>query len=279
MWSSGWAELAPFQTDERRRTMKGVLRCLGREIVKVEAHQESLDSLTAVVESKSQASNRILKDVQRQIESCLRLDEDYSSFYEIIADEEEYRWIPESGAGRVFRSPTVFEDVVKTIMSTNCRWVQTKAMVKRLCSKVGKHYGGDLYSFPTPEGLLEAGEEFLVKEVRAGYRSRYLIDLTKRISSDQIEVEGWRHSRLSDEELAKDIRGLRGVGEWGTKNILQLVGRYSHLALDSWVRKQFYKIHTGGRVVPDSEVERHYERFGSWKGLVLWLDMVKEYLV
>ena len=25
--------------------------------------------------------------------------------------------------------------------------------------------------------------------------------------------------------------------------------------------------------------EEHYERFGRWKGLVLWLDMVKQFLV
>ena len=49
----------------------------------------------------------------------LRLDEDLSAFYARAAKDRSLSWVT-SGAGRMLRSPTVFEDVVKTICTTNC---------------------------------------------------------------------------------------------------------------------------------------------------------------
>jgi hypothetical protein len=42
-----------------------------------------------------------------------RLGEDLSGFYELVRDDE-LSWCT-TGAGRMLRAPTVFEDVVKTI--------------------------------------------------------------------------------------------------------------------------------------------------------------------
>jgi 3-methyladenine DNA glycosylase/8-oxoguanine DNA glycosylase len=42
-----------------------------------------------------------------------RLDEDLSEFYAIVRDDPALDWCA-LGAGRMLRSPTVFEDVVKT---------------------------------------------------------------------------------------------------------------------------------------------------------------------
>ena len=49
----------------------------------------------------------------------LRLDEDISPFYEVAAADPDLAWVA-TGAGRLVRSPTVFEEVVKTICTTNC---------------------------------------------------------------------------------------------------------------------------------------------------------------
>ena len=60
----------------------------------------------------------------------LRLDEDLARFYDAAADDPELAWVTR-GAGRMLRSPTVFEDVVKTICTTNCAWSATVRMVTR----------------------------------------------------------------------------------------------------------------------------------------------------
>ena len=48
------------------------------------------------------------------VRHMFRLDEDLSSFYELCRNDHELSWCA-LGAGRMLRSPTVFEDVVKTI--------------------------------------------------------------------------------------------------------------------------------------------------------------------
>ncbi|KAJ9128499.1 hypothetical protein P3X46_034949, partial [Hevea brasiliensis] len=46
--------------------------------------------------------------------------------------EEECDWIKGFG-GRVFRSPTLFEDMVKCILLCNCQWSRTLSMARALC--------------------------------------------------------------------------------------------------------------------------------------------------
>ena len=52
---------------------------------------------------------------------------------------------------------------------------------------------------------------------------------------------------------------------------------YDGLALDSWLRGQFYKTYNKGRVCKDKKIERHYARFGEWKGLAIWCDMTEKW--
>ena len=58
------------------------------------------------------------------VRHMLRLDEDLSRFYAMVADDDQLAWA-KRGAGRMLRSPTVFEDVVKTVCTTNCAWSGT----------------------------------------------------------------------------------------------------------------------------------------------------------
>src|SRR6266545_2400997 len=50
-------------------------------------------------------------------------------------DLPDLRWALARGAGRLLRSPTVFEDAVKTLCTTNCSWALTRLMVERLCAR------------------------------------------------------------------------------------------------------------------------------------------------
>ncbi len=48
-----------------------------------------------------------------QLRHMFRLDEDLSPFYSVARDDAQLAWAA-TGAGRMLRSPNVFEDVVKT---------------------------------------------------------------------------------------------------------------------------------------------------------------------
>ena len=82
---------------------------------------------------------------------------------------------------------------------------------------------------------------------------------------------------LPTEELFKQVRSVKGMGNYAAGNIMKLLGRYDYLGLDSWVRAQFYKLHKNGRRIGDKTIERHYDRFGKWRGLFFWLEMTKNW--
>jgi N-glycosylase/DNA lyase len=94
------------------------------------------------------------------VRRMLNLDEDLSGLYALAAEDPDLGWITR-GAGRMLRSPTVFEDVVKTICTTNCTWAATVRMVSALVDQLGDG------TFPTPEAMAGVDESFYREVIRA----------------------------------------------------------------------------------------------------------------
>jgi N-glycosylase/DNA lyase len=208
----------------------------------------------------------------------LRFDEDLKSFYQIIKREKDLAWISKSGVGRLLRSPTVYEDLIKTICTTNCSWALTRKMVSNLVEKLGPENSNGEKTFPTAEGMAGVDEDFYRTEIKAGYRAGYFAELAGRVASGEIDPEGWLSSDLPAEELKKEMKKIKGVGNYAAENLLKLIGRYDGLALDSFLRSEFYKKHNRGKTCPDHKIEKFYQNFGDWKGLVIWFDMSKRWL-
>lgn len=215
------------------------------------------------------------KQIISHIRTCLRLDEDFSEFHNAARKIPAFRWIATTGSGRMLRSPTVFEDVVKMICTTNCTWALTKIMITNLVEQFGQKFDGSLHAFPTPEAIAASSEKYVRKEIKSGYRSPYLIELAQRVASGELDLESWRTSDLPTDELFKQMRQVKGIGPYAAGNIMKLIGRYDYLGLDSWVRAQYYKQHRKGRTVKDSTIEKHYEKFGKWRGLIFWFEMTR----
>src|SRR6202011_4965396 len=91
------------------------------------------------------------------------------------AADARLAWVA-AGAGRMLRSPTVFEDLVKTICTTNCAWSATERMVGALVRELGMRVRGrpELRAFPVAEAMAEADDGFYRDVARAGYRGAYL---------------------------------------------------------------------------------------------------------
>ena len=73
------------------------------------------------------------------------------------------------------------------------------------------------------------------------------------------------------------MKKIKGVGDYAAENLLKLVGRYDGLALDSWLRAQFYKKHNQENICEDKQIREFYEKFGSWRGLAIWCDMTERW--
>ena len=178
-------------------------------------------------------------------------------------------------------SPTVFEDLVKMICTTNCSWALTQKMVTGLVRNLGRESGEGSEgrrSFPTAADMAEMPLKFFVDEVRAGYRAPYLKELAGRVASGELNVEEWLTSPVSTAELIKQIKGVKGVGDYAAENLLKLLGRYDGLALDSWTRAKFFQVRNNGRKANDKKIARYYSRFNEWRGLALWCDMTRDWL-
>jgi N-glycosylase/DNA lyase len=170
----------------------------------------------------------------------------------------------------------MFEDAVKMICTTNCTWALTVLMVRSLVMRFGKQEG-NINAFPSPQALAGSSEMELRRTCSTGYRSRAIVELAERVASGQLDIESWRVSSLSTDNLFKEMCTVRGIGPYAAGNLLKLAGRYEYLGLDSWVRGKWSTLHAGGRKVKDSTIERFYATYGPWRGLLFWLEMTRDW--
>jgi len=273
--SHGWYGLQPFELDRDNWILSRVLDLNGSPPVTVRI---TANSRAIRIQPSRRLSQTGAKQVVRDVRHMLRLDDDMGEFYCRMAAESEFSWIPTQGAGRMLRSPTVFEDLVKMICTTNCSWALTQKMVTGLVENLGRESNDGRRTFPTPEAMALMPEKFYVNEVRAGYRAPYFKELADRVASGELDVEGWLDSSLSTPDLIKAMREVKGVGPYAAENVLKLIGRYDGLALDSWTRAKFFEVRNNGRKTTDKKIARYYSRFNEWRGLALWCDMTRDWL-
>ncbi|KAE8699393.1 Leucine-rich repeat (LRR) family protein [Hibiscus syriacus] len=171
-----------------------------------------------------------------QVTRMLRLSEseenklrEFRSIVEALhGDEELATECLRSFGGRVFRSPTLFEDMVKCILLCNCQFSRTLSMAKALFelqfeiehqipgvkaedyfipkTPTGKelkrklrpsqeieapcdYKGMGLGSFPSPEELANLDESFLAKRCNFGYRAGRILKLAQGIVQGSIQLK------------------------------------------------------------------------------------------
>jgi len=273
--SHGWYGLLPFSLDSQNWTLTRVIDVGAKPPVTIVMSGRKRH--VRVITSRPLNQNETAK-VMRDARHILRLDDDLQSFYNTTVAEPEFAWIATQGAGRLLRSPTVFEDLVKMICTTNCSWALTVKMVTGLVENLGRESDDGRRSFPTPEAMATMPLKFFVDRVRAGYRAPYLKELAGRVASGELNVEEWLTSPLSTAELTKEIKSVKGVGNYAAENLLKLLGRYDGLALDSWTRARFFQIRNSGRKANDKKIARYYSRFKEWRGLAIWCDVTRDWL-
>jgi len=273
--SHGWYQLPPFGLDTDKWELSRVID-LGPEppvTIFLSEHKNGVR-----VRTTRPLIRTVPTIVRRDARHILRLDDDLEPFYQTTAADPEFSWIRKQGAGRLLRSPTVFEDLVKMICTTNCSWALTLKMVHGLVNNLGRETGDGRRTFPTAQAMASMPLKFFVDEVRAGYRAPFLKELADRVASGELSVEEWLSSDLPTRDLLKQMKGVKGVGDYAAENLLKLLGRYDGLALDSWTRARFFELRNKGRKAKDQKIARYYARFNEWRGLALWCDVTRDWL-
>jgi 3-methyladenine DNA glycosylase/8-oxoguanine DNA glycosylase len=148
-------------------------------------------------------------------------------------------------------------------------------MVTNLVQHFGSRFDETHSAFPTPEAIAGSSDTYLRTRCKTGYRTPYILELSRRIAEGKLDIEAWRNSALPTNELFIQLRDVKGIGPYAAGNLLKLLGRYDYLGLDSWVRAKYYELHRRGRKVKDATIEKHYAPYGTWRGLFFWLEMTK----
>lgn len=284
LFSHGMTSLPPLHLDEPRRALEATLP-LARGKPRTVRIQPDKRGRAAVFVSGRSPGARTLEDVQAAVRHVLALDRDLSGFYEVAATDPELSWAT-MGAGRMIRSATVYEEIVKTICTTNCSWALTTKMVTALVEHLGEPgvgapaSGSSGRAFPTAAAMAEMPEPFYRETVRAGYRSPYFASLAQSVASGEIDVEALgtaRPDELSDDELDVQLQTLPGIGPYASAHVMMMLGRYSRLILDSWTRPKFIKV-AGMRSAKDSTVLRRFRPYGPYAGLAFWLYLTQDWV-
>jgi len=282
--SHGFVDLPPMRLDEEARALEVTLPLDGSGPRTIRVSEGRPGYGTVAVRGPSpgvRGSDRLLSAVR----NVLRLDADLSPFYLLAERDPDLAWAV-TGAGRMVRSPTVFEDVVKTICTTNCAWSATRRMVDAMVEHLGRPAPGAPRAgplgraFPTPAAMAEAGEGFYRDVARAGYRGAYLVSLASATAEGRLDLEVLGRATpqdLPDDELEARLLALPGVGPYAAAHVMLTMGRYSRLILDAWTRPTYAKT-TGRTSVKDASIQRRFKRYGPYAGLAFWLFLTRDWV-
>ena len=282
VYSHGCAQLPPATVLESPLVYRRGFR-IGKRVIGVEL-QEHRGRLQACAAQR--LGQRDTATLESAVARMFRLHDDLSAFYRQIADDERFTWAT-AGAGRILASPSVFEDVVKTICTTNTSWGGTTRMVNALVEHLGEKapnappagpYGR---AFPTPRAMADASETFYKKVAGAGYRGPYLRQLAGDVARGRIDLERLAivsPEALPDDEMARELQTLPGVGPYAAAHIMLMLGRYDRLILDSWTRPKYARLLGRKRPLSDRTMMRRFARYGRYAGLAFWLFLTRDWL-
>lgn len=267
--SHGWVRLAPFDSDDDLQRLTYLYRLSSGRVAEL-----SIDETADGVEvgATGRFGKRSLDEISESVSWMLGLDQDFADFYRLARREPKLARVPKLAKGRLLRSPTLFEDTVKTILTTNTSWAGTIRMVRSVVSQFGDPLRGDpsRRAFPTPEQLASTDEQRLRLEVGLGYRAPYVLELARAVAGGKLELESLKGSEIPTEELRDRLLSIKGVGAYAAANLLMLLGRYDYLTIDSWALKVVSHEWHAGEPIEAEQVQRAFESWGEWKGLAYW---------
>jgi len=271
--SHGWYRLPPFRWDDT----KGIL---GRT--------ELLDGAGAI-DLSFRANRRLIVSskadltqhrevLESRINRMLQLHLDLEPFHRQCRRRRSHRVVAERGFGRLLCAPTLFEDAVKIILTTNTTWSQTVRMATLLVERLGTSAPSGNKAFPTPAQVAESSESALREECRLGYRAPYVLGLARGIVDGSLDLQQITDPGQTTEELFKSYRQLPGIGPYGSAHLLAMDGRHDYIAVDTEFRAFVRRTHFRGADVSDKEMLHVYRGWGRWKYLGYWSELWLEEL-
>jgi len=264
--SYGYFLLAPNLWDAEAKVLHRPLRGDEHRLIHtmISQHKNILR-----VACDQRVSRREANALRQQVTRTLRLNEDFKRWYQLYPAAKRARF------GRLFRSPTVFEDIVKTMTGCNVTWPNTMRMNQLLCEHVGA--GG----FPTAKQLAGIRIDTLKRRCKVGYRAKRIIQLARQVVRGQIDLDWFEQPARSTDEVFKALLQIYGIGDYAAANICQLLGRYEHVAIDTETYRHFRQQHNvDGRddlKLMHQHINDYFDQYAPYQFLAYWFDLWQGY--
>jgi 3-methyladenine DNA glycosylase/8-oxoguanine DNA glycosylase len=258
--SHGWRVLAPFSWNDKDQTLSRPLRLQDGTSAKVAISVRS-QARKSIIQIQTDrpliATHR--NEVRQEVRRMLSLDQDLALFHRHCSQDPLLRFVHKTRSGRLLRSPTAFEDVIKTVCTTNCAWGNTCAMCEKLC-ELGNG------NFPTPTQLSSYSPKRLARRVPLGYRSRTVLEVARLTIAGDLPLDDWAAEKQFD-RIKIALKNIWGIGEYALNHILMLLGDFSAIPVDSEVLKYLSKTHFSGKKVSARDAVTPYARYGDFQFL------------
>jgi N-glycosylase/DNA lyase len=257
------ADLPPQIVGEGRALETTAVRGAGRTI-RIRAGRKRFAQIEG--EGIGAADGRSLAETARHM---LRLDADLSGFYAAARDDPDLDWV-RTGAGRMLRSPTVFEDVVKTICTTNCTWSATVRMTTALVENLGVEAPGERHAFRCRRDGRDRRRHHAIPCSR----------LPRLPPPSPPGSPRGRSTRRPERPRAARRRGrgaplaLPGCGPYDRPHMMLLGAAPAHPRL---VDAPTYA-RLNGRKAADRTIERRFRRYREYAGLAFWLYLTRDWV-
>lgn len=199
------------------------------------------------------------------------------------------------GFGRVFRSPSLFEDVVKSLLLCNCTWGRTLKMAKSLCElqyeivrgisvekrkkrkrttnrSINDTMNQEYFSkgnFPNAEELAGLSPDLLEERCKLGYRANYVINLAQLVKSGRLDLTN-----------IQDLVKIKGFGSFVCANVSMCIGFYQNIPADTETMRHLKQVHgleTCSRSTLVKDVKAIYDKYSPFQALAYWFELLNYY--
>lgn len=238
------------------------------------------DNLVITVYGATILSSKDVRAIQSQVKRMLRLsdkdEQDVTYFHKLHPHAEA------KGFGRLFRSPTLFEDVAKSLLLRFCPWKTSLDRAKALCDvqlkkvRMSKRKRANIGDFPSPRELASFREEELKK---FGYTAGDLIKLAKQVVDGKIKFGS------ADEGYYSKLK-INGAGPFTTNTIMMCIGHYHNIPIDTETlrhMKEFHGLNMRKRkkgpisVETKAKTQEFYKIYHPFESLAYWFELANSY--
>jgi 3-methyladenine DNA glycosylase/8-oxoguanine DNA glycosylase len=245
IFSHGWIFLEPYYWDNKNESLGLSFKLANSRISHIQISIKNKELAIKIGVEKGSIDTGDRNKIKKMVQYIFRLEEDFNKFYDICNKDPELQFVRKNKCGRLLRSPSIFEDIIKTICTTNCGWSNTVSMVSNLCKL-------EEGCFPTPMTIVKTGVKELKEFCRVGYRAEAIYELSKAVCDKNFDPDSLLKEK-NIETVKNTLMSFNGIGEYSSNHILVLIGHYSDIPVDSEVTSYIGEKYFSGRKVSEKK--------------------------